>query len=140
MIELGRRGEIAVLTMAHGKANALEIEPLEAITAEHFHKQFDLNVRGLILATQEAARHFGPEGGSVINISSVVSTLGVPNAFLVAVVLTAAAWWDLKSYSTGRHLFAIGSNRDTALFAGVRVARREFTVYVVTLPTSIVCS
>ena len=65
---------------------------------------------------------FGPTG----------RTLGVPNAFLVAVVLTAVAWWYLKSYSTGRHLFAIGSNRDTALFAGVRVARREFTVYVVT--------
>jgi ribose transport system permease protein len=65
---------------------------------------------------------FGPTG----------RTVGVPNAFLVAVALTALAWWYLKSYSTGRHLFAIGSNRDTAWFAGVRVARREFTVYVVT--------
>jgi ribose transport system permease protein len=65
---------------------------------------------------------FGPTG----------RTFGVPNAFLVAVMLTAVAWWYLKSYSTGRHLFAIGSNRDTALFAGVRVARREFTVYVAT--------
>ena len=65
---------------------------------------------------------FGPTG----------RTVGIPNAFLVAVVLTAIAWWYLKSYSTGRHLFAIGSNRDTALFAGVRVARREFSMYVVT--------
>jgi 3-oxoacyl-[acyl-carrier protein] reductase len=53
--------------------------PLAEITPEHFHKMFDLNVLGLILTTQEAARHFGPEGGSVINISSIVSTYGYPN-------------------------------------------------------------
>jgi 3-oxoacyl-[acyl-carrier protein] reductase len=61
-------------------AGIYEFAPLESITAEHFHKQFDLNVLGLILATQEAAKHFGPDGGSVVNVSSVVSTLGVPNA------------------------------------------------------------
>ena len=61
-------------------AGIYEFAPLEAITPEHFHKHFDLNVLGLILATQEAAKHFGPEGGSVVNVSSVVSTLGVPNA------------------------------------------------------------
>jgi 3-oxoacyl-[acyl-carrier protein] reductase len=61
-------------------AGVYEFAPLEAITAEHFHKQFDLNVLGLILTTQEAARHFGPDGGSVVNISSVVSTLAPPNA------------------------------------------------------------
>jgi 3-oxoacyl-[acyl-carrier protein] reductase len=61
-------------------AGIYEFAPLEAITAEHFHKMFDLNVLGLILATQEAARHFGPDGGSVINVSSVVSTLAVPMA------------------------------------------------------------
>ena len=44
------------------------------MTPEHFHKQFDLNVLGLILATQEAVKLFGPDGGSIINISSVVST------------------------------------------------------------------
>jgi ribose transport system permease protein len=59
-------------------------------------------------------------------------TFGLPNAFLVAVALTVVAWWYLRAYSSGRHLFAVGSNRDTALFAGVRVARREFTVYFVT--------
>ncbi len=49
------------------------------ITEEHFHKQFDLNVLGLILATQKAAEHFGPEGGSIINISSVASTNPIAN-------------------------------------------------------------
>jgi 3-oxoacyl-[acyl-carrier protein] reductase len=61
-------------------AGIYEFLPLENITAEHFHKQFDLNVLGLLLASQEAARHFGKSGGSIVNISSVVSTLAPPNA------------------------------------------------------------
>jgi 3-oxoacyl-[acyl-carrier protein] reductase len=60
-------------------AGIYEFAPLEAITPEHFHKLFDLNVLGLILATQEAAKHFGANGGSVVNISSVVSTAAPPN-------------------------------------------------------------
>src|ERR1700680_3972746 len=52
-------------------AGMYEFLPLEAITAEHFHKQYDLNVLGLLWATQEAVKLFGPAGGSVINISSV---------------------------------------------------------------------
>ena len=60
-------------------AGIYEFAPLENVTAEHFHKQFDLNVLGLLLATQEAVKHFGPNGGSIVNTSSVVSTLAVPN-------------------------------------------------------------
>jgi 3-oxoacyl-[acyl-carrier protein] reductase len=48
--------------------------PLPEITPDHFHKHFDLNVLGLIMATQEAVKLFGPEGGTVVNISSVLST------------------------------------------------------------------
>ncbi|HEV3021922.1 MAG TPA: glucose 1-dehydrogenase [Pirellulales bacterium] len=54
-------------------AGSYEFAPLEKVTAEHFHKMFDLNVLGLLLATQEAVKHFGPQGGSVVNISSVVA-------------------------------------------------------------------
>jgi 3-oxoacyl-[acyl-carrier protein] reductase len=54
-------------------AGIYEFAPLENVTAEHFHKHFDLNVLGLILATQEAVKQFGPAGGSIINISSVAS-------------------------------------------------------------------
>jgi 3-oxoacyl-[acyl-carrier protein] reductase len=61
-------------------AGIYEFAPLEAITAEHFHKQFNINVFGLLLATQEAAKHFGPDGGSVVNISSVVVRLAPPAA------------------------------------------------------------
>jgi 3-oxoacyl-[acyl-carrier protein] reductase len=61
-------------------AGIYEFAPLEEVTAEHFHKQFDLNVLGLILASQEAVKQFGRGGGSIINISSVVATSGAPNA------------------------------------------------------------
>ena len=50
------------------------------MTAEHFHKHFNLNVLGLLLASQAAAKHFAETGGSIINISSVVSTLAVPES------------------------------------------------------------
>ena len=61
-------------------AGIYEFASLEDSTAAQFHKMFDLNVLGLLLASQEAARQFGPEGGSIINISSVVSTYTPPNA------------------------------------------------------------
>jgi 3-oxoacyl-[acyl-carrier protein] reductase len=61
-------------------AGLYEFAPLDGITAEHFHKHFDLNVLGLLLVSQEAARHFSPAGGSIINISSGVSTIAPPNA------------------------------------------------------------
>jgi 3-oxoacyl-[acyl-carrier protein] reductase len=59
-------------------AGIYEFAPLENVTAEHFHKMFDLNVLGLILASQEAVKHFGPAGGSIINISSVAATVAPP--------------------------------------------------------------
>jgi len=56
-------------------AGVYKFEPLEAVTENEFHRQFNTNVLGLILATQEAVKHFGTEGGSVINIGSVASDL-----------------------------------------------------------------
>jgi 3-oxoacyl-[acyl-carrier protein] reductase len=61
-------------------AGVFEFAPIEEVTAEHFHRQFDLNVLGLLLTTQEALRYLGPEGGSIINVSSVVATLAPPTA------------------------------------------------------------
>jgi 3-oxoacyl-[acyl-carrier protein] reductase len=60
-------------------AGIYEFAPLEAISAEHFHKHFDLNVLGLLWTTQEAVKHFGPSGGSIVNISSVAATSAPPN-------------------------------------------------------------
>jgi len=59
-------------------AGIYDFKPLEEVTAEHFHKQFDLNVLGLILASQEAVKQFSRAGGSIINISSVVATAAPP--------------------------------------------------------------
>jgi len=70
---------------AYGKVDILvnnagiyEFSPLEEVTEEHFHKQFNLNVLGLILTTQEAVKHFNEAGGSIVNISSVVSSTFAP--------------------------------------------------------------
>ena len=70
-------GKLDVLV---NNAGIYEFLPLEAITADHFHKQFNLNVLGLLLTTQEAVKHFGADGGSVINISSVVGPMPVAQA------------------------------------------------------------
>jgi 3-oxoacyl-[acyl-carrier protein] reductase len=61
-------------------AGIYEFAPLENITEEQFHRQFNTNVLGLLLATQEAAKHFDGEGGSVINIGSAVSSLNPPTS------------------------------------------------------------
>ena len=70
-------------------AGVYEFAPLDAITAEHFHRQFNINVLGLLQVTQEAAKHFPAKGGSIINISSVVSTLSLPGSSVYAATKAA---------------------------------------------------
>ena len=72
---------------AYGKLDILvnnagiyDFKPIENVTAEHFHSLFNLNVLGLLLTTQEAIKLIGSEGGSVINISSIVGQMPVPTA------------------------------------------------------------
>jgi 3-oxoacyl-[acyl-carrier protein] reductase len=60
-------------------AGVYEFAPLEAISADHFHKHFNLNVLGLLLTTQEAVKHFGPAGGTIINMSSFAATSAPPS-------------------------------------------------------------
>ncbi len=60
-------------------AGIYEFGPLETITPDHFHKQFNTNVLGLLLVTQAAVAQFNAKGGSIVNISSVVAE-GAPNA------------------------------------------------------------
>jgi 3-oxoacyl-[acyl-carrier protein] reductase len=76
----GTKQAFGRLDVLVNNAGVYEFAPIEAVTAEHYHKQFNLNVLGLILATQEAVKQFGPSGGSIINISSVMSTARIPNA------------------------------------------------------------
>jgi 3-oxoacyl-[acyl-carrier protein] reductase len=60
-------------------AGIYEFAPLEAVTEASFHKIFNLNVLGLLLTTQAAAKQFG-EGASVINVGSAVSSITPPNS------------------------------------------------------------
>lgn len=59
-------------------AGVYQFSPLGEITEEQFHRLFNTNVLGLLLATQEAAKFFGPEGGSIINIGSTISQITPP--------------------------------------------------------------
>ena len=68
------------LNILVNNAGTYEFAPLDAITEELFHKQFNLNVLGLLLTTKEAVKLVGPEGGSIINIGSGASTICPPNA------------------------------------------------------------
>ena len=54
--------------------------PLEEVTEDEFHREFNINVLGLLLASREAMKYFGPDGGSVINISSIASMSPTPAA------------------------------------------------------------
>ncbi len=70
-------GQIDILI---NNAGVFQFGPLEAITPEHFHRHFDINVLGLLQVTREAAAAFNPAGGSIVNVSSVVATLATANA------------------------------------------------------------
>ena len=70
-------GKLDVLV---NNAGVFEFAPFEGETEESFHRQFNTNVLGAILTIQESLKYFGPAGGNVINISSVVSEKAVPNA------------------------------------------------------------
>lgn len=70
-------------------AGVYEFLPVEEINPEHFHRQFDLNVLGLLIASREAVKHFGDRGGNIINISSVVSEMATPNGAVYAATKAA---------------------------------------------------
>jgi 3-oxoacyl-[acyl-carrier protein] reductase len=61
-------------------AGVYKFQPLEAVTEDEFHRTFNTNVLGLIMATKEAANSFGPGGGSVINVGSVASRKTPPGS------------------------------------------------------------
>ena len=91
-------GQLDILV---NNAGIYEMSPIEGITEEHFHKQFNLNVLGLLLTTQEALKHFGPAGGSVINTSSIVSTWAPPGGSVYSATKAAV---DAVTRSLGKEL------------------------------------
>ena len=70
-------GKIDILV---NNAGVYEFLPLEEASEQHFHRHFDTNVLGMLLATQEALKHFNPAGGSIINVGSLASSLTPPTA------------------------------------------------------------
>ena len=70
-------GKIDILV---NNAGVYDWSPIEEITEEQFHKQFDVNVLGLLLATQEAVKQFDSNGGNIINVSSTVTSLTPPGS------------------------------------------------------------
>src|SRR5436853_2996517 len=88
---VAKRSEVerlfAAAEKAFGKTDVLvnnagvyEFVPLEEVTEQQFHRMFDVNVLGMLLATQEALKHFNSDGGSIINIGSLASSLTPPTA------------------------------------------------------------
>ena len=70
-------GKIDILV---NNAGVYEFVPLEEVSEQQFHRMFDTNVLGMLLATQEALKHFNSDGGSIINIGSLASSLTPPTA------------------------------------------------------------
>jgi 3-oxoacyl-[acyl-carrier protein] reductase len=82
----GAQGVIDAAVKQFGRIDVLvnnsgvyEFAPIEQITPEHFHRHFDVNVLGLLLTTQAATKHLEP-GASIINVSSVVTSITPPNS------------------------------------------------------------
>jgi 3-oxoacyl-[acyl-carrier protein] reductase len=71
---IGNYGRLDILVNNSG---VYDFAPLEAITEDSFHKHFNINVLGLLLTTQAAAKHLG-EGGSIINIGSTITHMNPP--------------------------------------------------------------
>jgi 3-oxoacyl-[acyl-carrier protein] reductase len=83
------KASFGALDILVNNAGVYRFEPLEAVTEEEFHREFDINVLGTILMIQEALKHFGPEGGSVINISSLASQNPTPDSVIYAATMSA---------------------------------------------------
>lgn len=70
-------GKLSILV---NNAGVYDFQPIENVTVEHFRLHFELNVLGYLFAIQESLNYFGPEGGSVVNMSSTVTSFAPVNA------------------------------------------------------------
>jgi 3-oxoacyl-[acyl-carrier protein] reductase len=83
------KGAFGRLDVLVNNAGIYRFAAIEAITEAEFHDQFNTNVLGPILAIQEALPLFGAEGGSIINISSIVGSRPLPGASVYSATKSA---------------------------------------------------
>jgi 3-oxoacyl-[acyl-carrier protein] reductase len=98
--------------------------PLEAMTEDEFHREFNTNVLGPMLVIRESLKHFGPEGGSVINIGSAASRMHPPG-FAVYTASKAAldAVTGVLAKELARRMIRVNSVNPGATFSeGTRAA------------------
>jgi 3-oxoacyl-[acyl-carrier protein] reductase len=79
-------GPIDVLV---NNAGVYRFGSLASISEAEFHRHFDTNVLGVLLATREAVKHFGPSGGSIINLGSFISRAALPESAIYAATKSA---------------------------------------------------
>jgi 3-oxoacyl-[acyl-carrier protein] reductase len=105
-------------------AGIYEFRPLEQVDEEHFHKQFDLNVLGVVLASKEAAKYFDGKGGSIVNVSSIVSKAAPPNAVVYSATKAAvdAVTKSLAKELGPRNIRVNAINPGMVITEGVRSA------------------
>ena len=76
--------EFGKVDIVMNNAGVYDFQPVEAVTEDEFHREFNTNVLGTLLMVQEALKYFGEEGGTIINMSSVGSRNPPPNAVVYA--------------------------------------------------------
>jgi 3-oxoacyl-[acyl-carrier protein] reductase len=106
-------------------AGIYEFAPLESVTEENFHKQFDTNVLSVLLASQAALRYFdAAAGGSIINIGSIASRAAPPMASVYSATKAAvdAVTRSLSQELAARKIRVNSINPGTVVTEGVRSA------------------
>ena len=99
----GTKAAHGALDILVNNAGVYKWSPLEEVTEEEFHRQFNINVLAPILVTQESLKHFGAKGGSVINIGSVISASPMPHSLVYAATKGAV---DVTTRVLGKELGA----------------------------------
>jgi len=121
---LEKKKAFGALDILVNNAGIYEFSALDGVTDEHFHRQFDLNVLGLLTASQEAAKYFGPAGGSIINVSSLASTLTPATASVYSATKAGvdAVTKSLAKELGPRHIRVNAINPGMVVTEGVRTA------------------
>jgi 3-oxoacyl-[acyl-carrier protein] reductase len=117
-------GKVDILV---NNAGVFEFVALDGITPQHFHRLFDINVLGLLLTTREAVKLFGAEGGSILNISSVVGQMPSPGGAVYSATKAAVDAITISlSQELGPKKIRVNSlNPGLVLTEGVRTAGLE---------------